>query len=153
VVQFHAGRQQRFLAAGRNRPRSDVPADIKARIIDPDRRTGAEAGPVEPLAEPRRQVQPLLDPGPDRLKGQFSRCIEQSAALEDGEGGHVHRQAMLLDAKVADVERSKPLDNQTVSTHVGSRVPGNTRHRNAHARRQPNGGVLRVSHWRDNPLA
>ena len=116
VVQLHAGRQQRFLATGRTRPRPDVPADIEARVIDPD--WGTDAGPVEPLTKPRRQVQTLLDPGSDRLKGKLSRRIEQNAALEDGKGGNVHRQAMPLDAKVADIQRSQPLKYQTVSTHM-----------------------------------
>ena len=42
AVQLHAGRQQRFLAAAdRNGPRPDVPGDIEARVIDPDRGTEA----------------------------------------------------------------------------------------------------------------
>jgi hypothetical protein len=120
VVQLHAGRQQRFLAVtGRNTPRPDVPADIEACVIDPDRGTEAEAGPVEPLTKPRRQVQTLLDPHSDRIKGKPSRRIEQNAALEDGEGGNVHGQPMPFDAKVADIERGQPLKYQTVSAHMG----------------------------------
>jgi hypothetical protein len=121
VVQLHAGRQQHFLAAtGRHGPRPDVPADIEPRVIDPDRGTEPEAGPVEPLTKPRRQVQALLDPGSDRLKGELSRRIEQNAALEDGEGGNIHGQPMPLDAKVADIEWGQPLDDETVSAHVGT---------------------------------
>jgi hypothetical protein len=86
-VQLHAGRQQPFLAStGRTGPGPDVPADIGARVINPDRRAEAEAGPVEPLTKPRRQVQTPLDPHSDRLKGQLSRRIQQTAALQDGEG-------------------------------------------------------------------
>src|SRR5262249_31131603 len=93
-------------------PCPDVPADVEARIIDPDRGAEAEAGLVEPLPEPRRQVQTLLDPGPDRPEGQLSRRIEQHAAVEDGKGGNVHGQAMPLDAKVADIERVQPLEHR-----------------------------------------
>jgi hypothetical protein len=58
-----------------------VPADIEARVIDPDRGTEAGAGLVEPLTEPWCQVQALLDPYSDRLKGELPRRIEQNAAL------------------------------------------------------------------------
>ena len=117
VVQLHACRQQRFLAAaGRNIPCRDVSADIEARVIDPYWGAEAEPGPIEPLTKPRRQVQTLPDPRSDRLKGELSRRIEQSTALEDGEGGNVHGQAMLLDAKVADIERGQPLEYQAIST-------------------------------------
>src|SRR5690242_8526154 len=121
AVQLHAGRQQCFLAAtGRRGPRPDMAADIEPRVVDPDWGAEAETGPVEPLTKPRCQVQALLDPHCDRLNGKLSRRIEQNAALEDGEGGNVHRQAMPLDAKVADIERGQPLEDQTVSAHRGS---------------------------------
>jgi hypothetical protein len=48
-----------------------VQADIEARVIDPERGAEADAGPVEPLTKPRRQVQTLLDPRFDRLKGEL----------------------------------------------------------------------------------
>jgi hypothetical protein len=116
VVQLHAGRQECILAPrGRNRARPYVPAVVEARVIDPYRCAEAEPGPVEALPKPRRQVEAFLDPRSDRFNVKLPRRVEQRPRLEDGERANVHRQPMLLDAQVADIERGHSLQQGTAS--------------------------------------
>ena len=76
--------EQRLLIAGRAEPDDiHVVRDVEVLVVHPDRPPDPERDCCDPLAQPRQQTEPRLDPRPDLVQTELSVLVEQRPAFED----------------------------------------------------------------------
>lgn len=105
-VQFRAQAEQgRLIPGRRDRASPDVLADIEPGGVRPGGRAQAGARRDEHLAQPGREMEAPLHVGPHDVHPQVPGPIEKRRAFQDDQRRDVHRQAAILDAQIAHVQR------------------------------------------------
>ena len=109
-VQFRAQAEQgRLIPGRRDRASPDVLPDIESGGVRPGGRAQAGAPRDEHLAQPGGEMEaPLYTPLHD-VHPQVPGLIEKRRAFQDDQRRDVHRQAALLDAQIAHVQRRQPV--------------------------------------------